>query len=108
MVQPVFGNRVELNPGLGGVREVASAIIFHEQTQSNRSCYFQTSDAELPKNLFSDYLQVTAAGVVPCGGPKMSPRTSIQCYVYIFWSVGIFGFNVYFGTEWCSTRSYAA
>ena len=29
----LFGNRVELNPGLGGVRDVASAIISHEQTQ---------------------------------------------------------------------------
>ena len=28
-----------LNPGLGGVRDVTSAIISHEQTQSNRVCY---------------------------------------------------------------------
>ena len=27
-----FGNRVMINPGLGGVRDVASAIISHEQT----------------------------------------------------------------------------
>ena len=29
----LFGNRVALNPGLGGVRDVASAIISPEQTQ---------------------------------------------------------------------------
>ena len=27
-----IGNRVVLNPGLGGVRDVASAIFSHEQT----------------------------------------------------------------------------
>ena len=32
-VQHLFENRVALNPGLGGVRNVASAIIFYEQTQ---------------------------------------------------------------------------
>ena len=38
-----------LNPGLGGVRDVTSAIISHEQTQSNRVCYFQTSDSCISK-----------------------------------------------------------
>ena len=28
----LFGNRVALNPSLGGVRDVASVIISHEQT----------------------------------------------------------------------------
>ena len=32
-VQNLFESRVALNPGLGGVRDVASAIISHEQTQ---------------------------------------------------------------------------
>ena len=32
---PSVGNRFALSPGVGGVREVASAIISHEQTQSN-------------------------------------------------------------------------
>ena len=32
-VQHLFEGRVALNPGLGGVRDVASAIISHEQTQ---------------------------------------------------------------------------
>ena len=44
-----------LNPGLGGVRDVLSAIISHEQTQYNRICRFQTLDAVFPKDLFSDY-----------------------------------------------------
>ena len=48
--------RVALNPGLGGVRDVTSAIISHEQTQSNRICYFQTLDAVFPKDPLSDYL----------------------------------------------------
>ena len=29
----MFGNRVALNSGLGGVRDVATAILSHEQTQ---------------------------------------------------------------------------
>ena len=33
MIQYLFGNRVALNPGLGDVRDVASAIMSHEQTQ---------------------------------------------------------------------------
>ena len=52
----LFGNRVALNPGLGGVRDVTSAIISHEQTQSNRVCYLQTLDAVFPKDPLSDYL----------------------------------------------------
>ena len=48
----LFGNRVALSPGLGGVRDVASAIFSHEQTQSNRVCCFQTLDAVFPKDLF--------------------------------------------------------
>ena len=31
-----------------------------------------------------------------CGGPKKSPRTSIQCcYIYIFWSFGTVGFKIF-------------
>ena len=29
---------------------------------------------------------ITAAGVVPCGGPKMSPRTSLMQIIFSFWS----------------------
>ena len=52
----MFGNRVALNPGLGGVRDVTSVVISHEQIQSNRVCYFQTVDAVFPKDPLSDYL----------------------------------------------------
>ena len=53
-VQHLFESRVALNPRLGGVRDVASATISHEQTQLNRDCCFQTLDAVFPKDLFSD------------------------------------------------------
>ena len=33
-----LGNRAALSAGLGGVRDVASAIISHEQTESNEVC----------------------------------------------------------------------
>ena len=51
----LFGKRVTLNPGQGGVRDVASVIISQEQTQSNRVCCFQILDAIFPKDPFSDY-----------------------------------------------------
>ena len=66
-----------LNPGLGCVRDIASAIISHELIQLNRVYCFQALDAVFPKELFSDYLETTTAVVVPCGGPKKSPCTSI-------------------------------
>ena len=34
-------------------------------------------DAVFPKDRSSDYLELTTAVVVPCGGPKKYPRTSI-------------------------------
>ena len=66
-----FERRVALNPGLGGVRDDASAIISHEQTQKKTkknesavfifgccitSLLFSFLDAVFPKDLFSDYL----------------------------------------------------
>ena len=45
----LFESRVALNTGLGGVGDVASAIISHEQTQSNRVCCSQTLDAVFSK-----------------------------------------------------------
>ena len=50
-----------LKPGLGGVRDVASAIISdHEETQSNRVCCFKTlEDDVFPKNLFLACLVVS-------------------------------------------------
>ena len=44
-----------LNPGLGGVRDVASINISHDQTQSNRVCCFQIVDAVPPQDLFSGF-----------------------------------------------------
>ena len=41
-----------LNSGLGGVRDVAYAIISHEQTQLNLVCCFQALDAVFPKDPF--------------------------------------------------------
>ena len=43
--------------------DVASAIVPHEQTQSNRVCCFQTLDvvqciSKFPKDLFSDFLSI--------------------------------------------------
>ena len=35
---PFLGNSVALKPGLDGLRDVASVIISHSQTQSNRVC----------------------------------------------------------------------
>ena len=49
-VQHWTESRVSLNVGLGGVGDVASSSSFHEQTQSNRICCFQTSDAVFPKD----------------------------------------------------------
>ena len=44
-VQHLFENRVAPNSGLGGVKNVASAIISHE-------CCFQALDAVFPKDPF--------------------------------------------------------
>ena len=54
-VQHLYESRVALNSGLGGVRDVASEIISHEQNQLNRVCCFHTLDVVFPKDLFSDY-----------------------------------------------------
>ena len=44
----------------------------------------------LSKELFYFLFAITAAGVVPCGGPKMSPRTSsIVQIIFSFWSFEI-------------------
>ena len=62
---------------LGCVRDVASAIISHEQTHSNRVRVLKKLDAAFPKDLFSDYLEITTTVVVPYGDHKKSPRISI-------------------------------
>ena len=38
---------------------------------------FQTLDAVFPKDLFSDYVEITIAVVVQCRDPKKYPRISI-------------------------------
>ena len=63
----LFETRVAINPVLGDVRDVASGIISHEQTQSNRVCLFQTLDGVFPKDLFTDYLSIPY--------PLLSPRS---------------------------------
>ena len=54
---PLFGNSVALNPGQGGVRDVASAITSHEQTEYNRICYSQTLDDVFPTIFFFQSIQ---------------------------------------------------
>ena len=34
-------------------------------------------DVIFPKGVISDYIEITISVIVPCGGPKWSPRTSI-------------------------------
>ena len=44
----------------------------------------------LKESQFYFYLLITAAGVVPCGGPKKCPRTSsIVQIIFSFWSFEI-------------------
>ena len=79
-IQHLFGNRVALNPGLSGVRDVASTII-SQYLSMNRLSKTESAIFKLWMMCFqrisSDYLELTTAVVVPCGGPKMFPRTSI-------------------------------
>ncbi|XP_053379922.1 nephrin-like isoform X3 [Mercenaria mercenaria] len=57
-------NRVPLKPVLGGVRGVAHFITSHEQTQSNRVCYYCSwMHSLLPKDIFTDFI-TDKAGVV--------------------------------------------
>ena len=50
-----------LYPGLGGVMDIASSIIFHEQNESTRACCFQILDAIFPTDLYSDHIEITTA-----------------------------------------------
>ena len=62
------------------------------------SLLFSTLDAVFPKDLFSDYLEITTTVVVPCGGPEHSPRTSTWCcWFYIFGPLGLLFFNIFWG-----------
>ena len=40
-----------------------------------------------PKDLISAYLEITTAVLVPCGGPKISPCTSIIVLLYLYFLV---------------------
>lgn len=51
-----------LHPGRGDVSDVESAIITHEQNQSNR----QTLDTAVSNFLKSDYIEITTAVVASC------------------------------------------
>ena len=48
----LYENRLALNLGLGGVRDVTILIISHEQTLLNRVCCFQLFDGVFPKDPF--------------------------------------------------------
>ena len=62
-VQHLFENRVALNSGLGGVRNVASVIISHEQTQKTESAVFKLYMLYFQRILFTDNLETTTAVV---------------------------------------------
>ena len=71
--------------------------------------YLSWTDSVKPSPPFSNFgccipnhvcslLEITTAAVVPCGGFKNSPRSSILCcYFYIFWSFGTVGFYTLIG-----------
>ena len=103
----LFGSRDALNPGLGGVRDVASALTSHKQTQSNRLCCFQTLDAVFPKDLLSDCSETTTAVDVPCGGPKkVSPYIDIVLsFLYFLVLSDYMVQHFYLGAELRSTRA---
>ena len=70
-----------------GITAWARILLFGIQFVSkgyNRVRYFQTLDVVFPKDLFSDYSDITTAVVVPCGGPKVSPYIDIVCYIFNF------------------------
>ena len=77
-VQHLFDSRVSLNPGLGGVRDVASASIPHEQTQQNRACCFQALDA-----VFSDYLLLPDITTLLSSTPPLSYSTSLDPILHL-------------------------
>ena len=53
------------NSGLGGVRNVASVIISHEQTKKTESVVFKLYMLYFQMILFTDNLETTTAVVVP-------------------------------------------
>ena len=39
--------------------------------------FIQVLAVVFPQDLVTDYLEITTGAIVPCGGPKTSPHTSI-------------------------------
>ena len=76
---------MNLSLGLGGMRNVASAIISHEQIHSNRVCCLQALD------LFSEYLEITT-GVV-WRPYKVSSYIDIVLFLDNNWFFGTIWFN---------------
>ena len=87
-MQSSLGTRVALSPGLGIMRDVTSAIISHEQNQTESAVfklcmlYFQ--------RISSDYLEITTAvgerggSVVECRTPEREvggskPTAAVLC-----------------------------
>ena len=68
-VQHLFESRVALNSGLGGVKNVASVIISHEQTKKNESAVFKLYMLYFQRILFTDNLETTTAVVVSIWRP---------------------------------------
>ena len=68
-VQHLFESRVALNSGLGGVRNVASVIISHEQTKKTESAVFKLYMLYFQRILFTDNLETPIAVVVPVWRP---------------------------------------
>ena len=53
---------------------------------------FSNMDVVLPKDLFSDYLEITTTVIVPCDGLKKSPCTSMM-FVFVFFLFCFFVFT---------------
>ena len=72
-VQHLFGNRVAINPGPGS--DLSLSLM--NRLNQTESAVFKLWMLYFQSISFSDYLEITMAVVVPCGGRKKSPRTSI-------------------------------
>ena len=62
-VQHLFESREAVNPGLGGVRDVVSALSFMNRL-SKTVCCFQTMDVVFTKDLLSDYILDKERGIL--------------------------------------------
>ena len=71
-----------------GVCSLANYSVAYEETQSNRVSRFRDFVRSwLPKPILYDIFYSTVAGVVPCGGRKVSPYIIIvQVLFYFLWA----------------------